>query len=219
MKNNLKNNIIKNYSMCLRILNKKKLIVKFYDLTTNETGKGTEITWKTKVKGFKNISYDTSIPTEEIRRSLIDNNQYCFQFYDGSIFSYEAIIYNNKVIKSNIIFIKCYDSEKSQEDKTWQDYQFDDGCDEKLGTPIYLRIDTDEKEHKEHHSVCHLTLSNYKHCRIPLTKKISVQESLNFILNNFYNIYDAELPKISHERCITIEETKKIHLNWENITK
>ena len=205
--------------MCLRILNKKKLIVKFYDLTTNETEKGTEITWKTKVKGFKNISYDTSIPTEEIRRSLIDNNQYCFQFYDGSIFSYEAIIYNNKIIKSNIIFIKCYDSEKSQEDKTWQDYQFDDGCDEKLGTPIYLRIDTDEKEHKEHHSVCHLTLSNYKHCRIPLTKKISVQESLSFILNNFYNIYDAELPKISHERCITIEETKKIHLNWENITK
>lgn len=214
MRNNLINDIIKNYNICLRILNEKKLIVKFYDLITNSTKKGIEVTWKTKIKGFKNISYDKTISTEEIRCSLIENNQYCFQFYDGSIFSYEAIINKNKIIKANIVFIKCYDSEKVQEDKTWQDYQFDDGSDEKLGTPIYLRIDTDEREQKEHHSICHLTLSNYKYCRIPLANKISIQESLNFILNNFYNVYDVKLPKLSHERCITAEESKEIHLNW-----
>lgn len=214
MRKNLINNIIKNYNACLGILDKNKLIIKFYGLITNDTKKGTEITWKTKIKGFKNISYDKTIPTEDIRINLIENNQYCFQFYDGSIFSYEAIINKNKIIKSNIVFIKCYDSEKVQNDKTWQDYQFDDGGDEKLGTPIYLRIDTDEREHKEHHSICHLTLSNYKHCRIPLANKISFQEALNFILNNFYNIYDTNLPKLSHEKCITMEESKEIHLNW-----
>ena len=215
MRNNLINNIINNYKACLKILNKKKLIVKFYNLITNSTKNGIEVTWETKIKGFKNISYDKNISTEEIRRNLIENNQYCFQFYDGSIFSYEAIINKDEIIKSNIVFIKCYDSEKKQEDKTWQDYQFDDGSDEKLGTPIYLRIDIDEKGKKSHHSICHLTLSNYKYCRIPLTNKISIQESLNFILNNFYNVYDAKLPKLCHERCITVEESKEIHLNWE----
>ena len=216
MRNNIVNDIISNYNNCLRILNKKKMIVKFYELIKIQHNNQIEVTWKTKISGFKNISYDKSISTEEIRKSLLDNNQYCIQFYDGSIFSYEAIIKKNKIIKSNILFIKCYDANNDEEELTWQDYQFDDGNDERLGTPIYLRIDTDEVNKKENHSICHLTLSNYKHCRIPIAYKISIQESLDFIVNNFYGIYDLNLPKLAHERCIDNDENKKIHLEWNN---
>lgn len=216
MKKNLINTIISNYKVCLRMLNEKKLIIKFYDLIKNKTGNGAEISWETKINGFKNISYDSSMPTETIRRNLLDNNQYCIQFYDGSIFSYQAIIVKNKIVKSTIVFIKCYETNKNDEDKNWQDYQFDDGNDEKLGTPIYFRIDTDENEKKEHHSICHMTLSNYKHCRIPLANKMSIQEALNFILNNFYNIYDINLPRLVHERCIDDNECKEVHFDWNN---
>lgn len=216
MSNNIINNIINNYNNCLRILKNKKMIVKCFDLVKITHNNQVEISWKTKINNYKNISYDKSISTEEIRKTLLDDKQYCIQFYDGSVFSYEAIISKNKIIKSNILFIKCFDACNCEGELNWQDYQFDDDNDEQLGTPIYLRIDIDEVNKKKHHSICHLTLSNYKYCRIPIAYKISIQESLDFILNNFYGIFDLNLPKLGHERCIDDNENKKVHLEWNN---
>ena len=216
MKNNLINNIIGNYNSCLRKLMSNNLISKHFDLIKAESGKGTIVTWKTKRNDYRNISYDITISTEEIRKDLIENNQYCLQFYDGSLFSYEAVIEKGKIKKANIVFIKCYDVVNDEDSKTWQDYQFDDGEDTKLGTPVFFRIDIDETSKKENHSVCHLTLSNYKYCRIPLLRKISIQEILTFILNNFYGIYNIDLPKFSLENCMEESEKNKIHLSWKD---
>jgi len=56
--------------------------------------------------------------------------------------------------------------------------------------PVIVRADysRDEIESEVHHPYCHLTLGQYKNCRIPIEKPISPNQFMTFILENFYYI-------------------------------
>jgi len=85
--------------------------------------------------------------------------------------------------------------------------------------PIPIRFDYDPKNHQNiDHPKCHLTLGQFKNCRIPVCAPITPITFINFILRNFYNTafkkFTNELnfqPSLFKE-TITSEEKKLLHL-------
>lgn len=206
--------ILDDYKKCLSILYKEKLILQSYDLEVMKINGVDEITWSTKKIDFKNLSYDKMIEVNKVLENIIDNKQFLIRFYDGSIFSYQLKIKNNQVCKGNILFIKVQDRSWKDEDMTWQDFQYNEETDTMLGCPICIRIDIDTNKHDDVHSICHLTLSNYESCRIPINRILSISDCLSFIMVNFYDKCNLITPLPLFNECITEKEKKKAHLKF-----
>ena len=82
-----------------------------------------------------------------------------------------------------------------------------------------LRIDFDPENFEEyHHPSTHLTIGQYKNCRIPVSAPFTPYQFMNLILRAFYNTafnsYCASLtPKAPHfDVCITALEQSLPHL-------
>lgn len=86
--------------------------------------------------------------------------------------------------------------------------------------PVPIRFDYDPDNHQElDHPKCHLTLGQFKNCRIPVCSPIMPNVFISFILRSFYN---TALRKFSDElnlknslfpQTITIEERKLLHIS------
>lgn len=86
--------------------------------------------------------------------------------------------------------------------------------------PIRFDYCADDIKSTHKHPRSHISLGEYKNCRIPAYGPISPTVFMDFILESFYNTYFVNVyePKKSNAKCkniITIrdEEKKKIHLN------
>lgn len=86
--------------------------------------------------------------------------------------------------------------------------------------PVPIRFDYDPENHQElNHPKCHLTLGQFKNCRIPVCSPIMPSVFISFILRNFYN---TALRKFSDElnlnsslfpQTITAPEQKLLHIS------
>ncbi|WP_412733954.1 DUF2290 domain-containing protein [Halalkalibacterium halodurans] len=84
-----------------------------------------------------------------------------------------------------------------------------------------LRFDFDvdpEKFKVVHHPISHLTIGQYKNCRIPVSSAISPTLYLDFILRNFY--FDFDFPSVINlknqgifPRSIDKREESILHFN------
>lgn len=91
-----------------------------------------------------------------------------------------------------------------------------------LCSPIRFDYDNDPNKFKDvDHPYSHLTIGNYKNCRIAVNSPISPHRFIRFILRNFYfNLY-AENFKDTQFECdisltnsITKNEEKLLHINY-----
>ena len=70
------------------------------------------------------------------------------------------------------------------------------------------------------HPASHLTLGQYKNCRIPVKSPVEPALFFDFVLRNFYHSlytgdFQAEIRcKFNFEESIDTEEKKLIHLSW-----
>ena len=61
--------------------------------------------------------------------------------------------------------------------------------------PVPLRFDYDARPgvHQDvSHPISHLTLGQYRHCRIPVTRGVSPASFVSFVINSFYTPLDAK---------------------------
>lgn len=85
--------------------------------------------------------------------------------------------------------------------------------------PIRFDFSDDETDFEEiHHPRSHLTLGQYKNCRIPVCSPVSPLTFGGFILRNFYNTafrkYSDSIPvsRFSFADCITAKERGIPHI-------
>ncbi|MDJ0742255.1 MAG: DUF2290 domain-containing protein [Xenococcaceae cyanobacterium MO_167.B27] len=86
--------------------------------------------------------------------------------------------------------------------------------------PVPIRFDYDPDNHQElDHPKCHLTLGQFKNCRIPVCSPIMPNVFISFILRSFYN---TALRKFSDElnlknslfpQTITSAEQQLLHIS------
>ena len=84
--------------------------------------------------------------------------------------------------------------------------------------PVPVRFDYDPANFEElKHPASHLSLGQYKNCRIPIVAPICPANFINFILRSFYCTAKLELPLdfpyILMEETIVEKEKNGIHLS------
>lgn len=90
--------------------------------------------------------------------------------------------------------------------------------------PFPIRFDFDQSDDKHIdvlHPKSHLTLGQYKNCRIPVVAPLSPIAFIGFLLRNFYNtayvLYERkiDMEQTHFAECITASEQKIPHLRLE----
>lgn len=169
---------------------------------------------------LKNESY------EEIYNECLKRRAYNFIFIDGSLVQmmYRLDKRKKNIIAHRLAYLPNPNSELfSNNDNFDDDYynsldMYSEFID-KSSQPIPIRFDFDLNEdfYKEcDHTYSHLTLGNYKDCRIPINSPISPYKFIDFILKNFYNrkyinFYDK--CDIKFDDLLTEKEKKNIYIS------
>lgn len=185
------------------------------------------ITWE----GYKNIAYVLGdFDYEAIYSQCIENRDYNFMFLDGAIIQMTYLVAHNEIVMHRLAFFPNLNHEKMDDynvflEKYYGDIQF--SCiDNKNYINFPVRFDYNKnKVLGQNHPYSHLTLGNYKNCRIPVSSPLSPNKFVFFILKNFYHdfyINEIENKKDKLFACsmiraktISISEKKELHLNFD----
>lgn len=134
---------------------------------------------------MKNISY------EEIYNILNKEKNYNIKMIDGALIQMMYEFDNNYLKKYRLAFFPSPTLEEFQNEVEL--YEMDEIYADVLHKNIVttpLRFDYDSNEEiyiPIEHSKSHLTIGQYKNCRIPILKPITPNIFMDFILRNFYN--------------------------------
>jgi hypothetical protein len=166
---------------------------------------------------LKNISYS------EIYDTLNKDKNYNIKMIDGALiqlmYSFKA---NGDLKKYRLAFFPSPNLDEFQ--NNWELYELDEIYADIIGknivtTPIRFDYDPSNFEAIEH-PCSHLTIGQYKNCRIPLSAPLTPVIFIEFILRNFYNTAHNKYSKkfnfkneVSFASCIDDLETKILHLS------
>ncbi|MBP2833810.1 DUF2290 domain-containing protein [Aquimarina sp. U1-2] len=209
----------------LRNINKSLIETSFqidYNFVSNKSG---EIVWsgyKDISSALKNLSY------EEIYRECIKERAFNFKLIDGALLQFMYSCKRDSILKHRLAFYPNPDVERFQDNPS--DFEevhfgkelFAEIYEKKaLIFPVRFDFDIDEKKYVEHdHCYSHLTLGNYKNCRIPVSKPITPFKFVRFILKSFYfnrykEFYNEKdfVCDIRLESLLSENEAKQIYLS------
>lgn len=165
---------------------------------------------------LKDISY------EKIYNILNEDKNYNIKMIDGALIQMMYTFENNDLRKHRLCFFPSPDLIEFQNNQKLyeEDVLYADVISKNIvTTPIRFDFDPDNHE-IVHHPKSHLTIGQYKNCRLPITVPISPFTFVNFILSCFYNTanrkYNEDLLfkcTIAVERCIEPIEMQMLHLN------
>lgn len=169
---------------------------------------------------LKNISYD------QIYDALQQENNYNIKLLDGALLQLMYTFEMNKLISHRLAFFPSPYLEVYQNDP--EIYEHDElyaDIISKSITPFPIRFDfncSDELHIEFDHAKSHMTLGQYKNCRIPVSSPIGPNLFIDFILRNFYSgiykRYSSEEAILVNqfENTITTNERKLLHFNFGN---
>lgn len=212
-------------------MNKKDVIKEINAITELLIGKGLSdqfnfvsesenmVCWSSYEKiniAMKNIEY------HKIYEEISKKKNYNFKMPDGGIIQMMYEFDQNGLLKHRLAFFPSPNFEEYQnaEDYYEEDSIYGDIIDKKV-LPVIIRFDYCRElvESDIHHPYSHLTLGQYKNCRIPLTGPMSPTKFMDFILENFYylpkrDIMEKELPVKVEEQIKHIHDRdlSKVHL-------
>lgn len=166
---------------------------------------------------LKNITYS------EMYAALDKEKYYNIKTIDGALILMQYRFENNDIINHRLSFLpspklELFDNfpEIYEQDEIYADILA------KNIVSVPLRFDFDKKSSKKIiHPVSHLTIGQYKNCRIPVFSALYPYQFISFIVCNFYNaFYNKNLEyftkyKQSFVNTILEEEKKLIHINLE----
>nr|WP_321510178.1 DUF2290 domain-containing protein [uncultured Hyphomonas sp.] len=179
-----------------------------------------EVTFKpdTDTKAFlKNIPYADAY--EEMKRG----KYYNVMFPDGALLQIYYLFRKGSVSRHRLAFLPSpnlleYQNEPELYD---QELMFADMVDKSVvATPV--RFDFDEEQFEEIvHPMAHMTIGQYRNCRVPMSSALGAFRFFEFVLSSFYNTAYREIQaqiiskKIVHKRTITEDEAKRVHVGLE----
>lgn len=152
-----------------------------------------------------------------------ENKNYTILLIDDAILQISYEFKKNTLMKHRLAFFPSPYLEEFQNNRDIYEVElFFSEIINKGIVPTPVRFDYDKDSFKElNHPKSHMTVGQYKNCRIPVRSALTPFQFINFILNNFYcNILgETELyekcNQISFGSSITAIESSFIHLNIE----
>lgn len=142
---------------------------------------------------LKNIKY------EEVYAELQKTQAYNIKMLDGALIQLMYRYRDGDIEAHRLAFFPSPSLEEFQNnpDIYMEDLVYADVSERNVVT-FPVRFDYDSKEHISipiKHPKSHLTLGQYKNCRIPVSSAVTPFEFLTFILRNFYNTAYKEFYK------------------------
>lgn len=178
---------------------------------------------------YKNISFALrNVSYEEIYYECVKERAFNFMLIDGALIQLMYKYSNEEVTQHRLAFYPNPNISRYQEfPDDYEELFF--GCEpfaemiegKIIAFPLRFDFDSDEKKFVEYsHSYSHLTLGNFENCRIPVSKPISPNKFISFILRSFYfekffenfAIADFSCP-IQFQNTLTKDEHLVIHIN------
>ena len=174
------------------------------------------------VSNTDNSVFLKSVPYTEMFRQLTKKKIYNFKMIDGALISMLYRFENNDLTTHYLSFFPSPDLElfQNEPDLYLEDELYNDIVDKRIVTvPLRFDFDKDDKACKPiTHPISHLTIGQYKNCRIPVATALTPYQFLSFIIINFYHTahekYNDRFSvfKDCFETTIFEEETELIHV-------
>lgn len=160
-------------------------------------------------------------PYEDVYLDLIGAQSYSLLFLDGAMveFSYQGS--GDTVIRHRLAYLPSPSLRPFQDDPEL--YLLEQHFVEIVGhqvVPVPVRFDFDNRigvPTDVIHPVSHVTLGQYRHCRIPVARPLSPKTFVEFLLNSFYSTPDSERIALKGhvplwESTITPRERGGVHI-------
>ncbi|VXD24041.1 conserved hypothetical protein [Planktothrix serta PCC 8927] len=164
---------------------------------------------------LKNVEY------AEIYNELNKNKNYNIKMIDGALIQFLYTYENSSLISHRLAFFPSPNLEAFQNESEM--YEMDEIYADIIAKnilPVPIRLDYDPKNYQEiDHPKCHLTLGQFKNCRIPVSSPITPLTFMSLILRSFYNTafkkFTDKFPSSQNlfSETITDAEKKLLHIN------
>ena len=161
-----------------------------------------------------------NVPYEQIYRELDHRKNYNLKLIDGALVQMTYSFINESLTYHRLAFFPSPYLEDFQNEP--EIYELDEIYADIIAKniiPFPLRFDFDPARHSEiDHPQSHLTLGQYKNCRIPVAFPLTPYVFVSFILRNFYNTAfrkftdKLSLPQSVLQETITENEKKVLHM-------
>ena len=163
---------------------------------------------------LKNVEYI------EIYKELDKNEDYNIKMIDGALIQLLYIYEKSELISHRLAFFPSpFLYEFQNEPEYYETDEIYADIIAKNILPVPIRVDYDPNNHKElDHPKCHLTLGQFKNCRIPVCSPIAPSNFRSFILRSFYNTafkkFTDRFPSSNNlfQETITLTEKKLLHV-------
>ncbi len=172
-------------------------------------------------------SFDISISLKNVPYSVMYDElkakrAYNIRMIDGALISFQYRFKNNRIIAHRLVFFPSPNLIQFQNEPEifLDDEIYADICDPRIvSVPIRFDFDSSTAVAKSfEHPISHLTLGQYKNCRIPVSSAISPYYFVSFIVANFYNTtyrkFKNELSvfRNAFEYTLSKEESSHMHV-------
>lgn len=172
--------------------------------------------------GFSDVSIALkNVEYEDIYEHMSSNRQFNFKFLDGGLVQ---LLYcfddKNELVKHRLCYFPSpnFEAFQNEPDLYMDESIYYSDVILKSILPVPIRFDFDPENFKEmDHPSTHLSLGQYKNCRIPIVAPICPANFINFILRSFYCTAAIELPLefpyVLMEETIVGKERNMLHLS------
>lgn len=173
-------------------------------------------------RGYSDVSKALrDVPYKEMYDYLDNNQQYSIKMLDGGLIHYKyRFVGRGELYKHTLVYFPAPHFECFQNDPELylDESHFYSEVISKNILPVPLRFDyAPEDAVSIEHPSSHLTLGQYKNCRIPLSAPLCPVSFTNFILRSFYNTAFVSIEHAQrnflYSRTILAEEEKILHFN------
>lgn len=135
------------------------------------------------------VNLNRSMPYEEKYNIFLENKFYNVKLIDGALLGMLYTFFQGKITKHMLFYFPAPHLEDFQNHPELyiEDDLYADILDkERILAPIRFDYDLNAAKPVEHPRA-HLTLGQYKHCRIPVSSPLSPYQFVIFIIRNFYS--------------------------------
>lgn len=180
-------------------------------------------------ENFKDISFSLKkIPYVDLYKECCVENAFHLMLNDGALLQFMYECDKNAILRHRLAFypnpngMRFQDEPENFESIHYGNELFAEVYEKRaIVFPVRFDFDVNEKKYLElDHSFCHLTLGNYQDCRIPVSKPITPNKFMLFILRSFYfnkfkKHYDnsAFQCTLDFNSLLTENEKRNIHVS------
>lgn len=162
-----------------------------------------------------------NIPYAEMYQEVLNQKAYNIKMIDGALLTLLYRFKNNEIVAHRLSYFPAPDLVAFQNEPEiyMEDEIYSDILDKRIVTvPLRFDFDNNVKTYRPiEHPISHLTLGQYKNCRIPVSSALTPYQFISFITVNFYhtahNKSHLSPYKEKFEDSIFPEEREFIHIN------